>query len=155
MNRASSVALAVSACLTVLSLGLFVHSRQDNNDKKKSSDVVEEAQRQHRDKGDRPEQEMSKHDKSDLFDPLAAPPSSTALDDQPEKGMIKGFDFRRDPLNAKKPMMTLSEIMEEDVKMKPKVMELQKKLLESRYDLKARYHDTARMSRGKKICVGP
>src|SRR5262249_57147609 len=83
------------------------------------------------------------------------PLASRAFEDQPEKGMFKGFDFRRDPLNSKKPKMTLDQIMKEDVEAKPKVMETQKKLLESRYDLKPRYHDSAKMSRGKKICVGP
>src|SRR5262249_58915500 len=83
------------------------------------------------------------------------PLASRAFEDQPEKGMFKGFDFRRDPLNSKKPKMTLDQIMKEDVEAKPKVMETQKKLLESRYDLKPRYHDSAKMSRGKKICVAP
>ena len=51
---------------------------------------------------------------------------------------MKGFDFRRDPLNAKKPMMTFEEIMKEDIAAKPKVMAPQRKLLESRYDLEPR-----------------
>ena len=43
-------------------------------------------------------------------DPLAArnaKPSSPAFGDQPDKGKIEGFDFFRDPLNAKKPCETM------------------------------------------------
>src|SRR5262249_32753006 len=74
---------------------------------------------------------------------------------QPDKGKILGFDFRRDPLDAKKPMMTLQQIMKEDIAAKPKVMALQHKLLVSRYDLEPRHHPKETMSRGKPICVGP
>jgi len=151
MNRLAFLALALSACLCSASLALYVQSRED----RKKSDAVEEAQRQHADKGDRAEQQKNKHDKSDAFDPDNAPPSSRALEDQPEKGMMNGFDFRRDPLGAKKPMMTFAQIMKEDVEAKPKVMELHKKVLRSRYDLDPRFHETAKMSRGKKIPVGP
>ena len=46
------------------------------------------------------------HDRSDVFDPSKTPPSSPAFGDQPEKGMAQGFDFARDPFNAKKPNET-------------------------------------------------
>jgi len=121
----------------------------------KSSDAAERARAGAREDGNRPEQKKSKHDQSDVFDPKNAPPSSTALDGQPEKGRILGFDFRRDPLNSKKPMMTFDEIYKEDVAAKPKVMETQKKLLASRYDLEPRYHSGVTMSRGKKVPMGP
>ncbi len=52
----------------------------------------------------RPEQKKTAHDASPLFDPTKIPPSSSALDAQPEHGRIIGFDFVRDPLNAKRPM---------------------------------------------------
>src|SRR5205823_36433 len=87
--------------------------------------------------------------------PANARPSSTAFAKQPDKGKILGFDFRRDPLNSKKPMMTLKEIMKEDIAAKPKVMALQKQLLAGRFDLEPRPHPTAKMSRGKAVLVGP
>ena len=54
----------------------------------------------------RPEQQKSGHDRLDLFDASKAPPSSTAFENQPDKGQILGFDFYRDYLNAKQPMQT-------------------------------------------------
>src|SRR5687767_13921039 len=64
-------------------------------------DAVEEAQTPRLVRADRPEQKKTEHDKSDAFDPTKAPKSSTALETQPEKGEVRGFDFSRDPLNAK------------------------------------------------------
>jgi len=104
---------------------------------------------------DRPEQQITDHDKSGIFAASAAPKSSTALDSQPDQGEMKGFDFSRDPLGAKRPMQTAAEIMKEDIAAKPKVMADQQKLLESRYDLKARLDPEAKMSRGKPLPVGP
>ena len=94
----------------------------------------------------------------DPKDPLAAPnakPSSPAFSDQPDKGKIEGFDFFRDPLNAKKPMQTFDETMKADVADKPKVMATQKRLLERRYDLTPKLDPSAKMSRGKPLAVGP
>jgi hypothetical protein len=45
----------------------------------------------------RPEQNKSAHDRLDLFDASKALPSSTAFENQPDKGQILGFDFYRDP----------------------------------------------------------
>jgi cytochrome c peroxidase len=87
--------------------------------------------------------------------PANAPPSSPAFDDQPEKGQANGFDFSRDPFNAKRPMMTFEEIMQADVAEKPKVMETQRRLLERRYNLSPRLDPSAKMSRGKPLAVGP
>ena len=70
----------------------------------------------------------------EAFRPASALPSSTAFEDQPEKGQANGFDFFRDPLNAKKPMITFEEIMQADVADKPKVMQTQRRLLERRYN---------------------
>jgi cytochrome c peroxidase len=98
---------------------------------------------------------MTRHDRSNVFSPAHALPSSTALADQPEEGKIIGFDFARDPLDAKRPMQTSEEIMRADVAAKPKVMDLQRRLLESRYDLKPRLDPEAKMSRGKPLAVGP
>lgn len=66
-----------------------------------------------------------------------------------------GFDFARDPLNAKRPMQPAEEIMKNDIAEKPKVTEAQRRLLEQRYDLKPRLDSTVKMSRGKPLAVGP
>jgi len=103
----------------------------------------------------RPEQRKTEHDLSDTFKAPSAESSSPALNNQPEQGKMLGFDFARDPLNSKRPMMTFEEIMKEDVALKPKVMELQRQLLEKRYVLQARLDPEAKMSRGKPLAVGP
>ena len=95
---------------------------------------------------------------ADPNDPLAArnaKPSSPAFADQPDKGKIEGFDFFRDPLNAKKPMQTFEETMKADVAMKQQVMDAQRKLLESRYVLEPKLDPEAKMSRSKPLAVGP
>jgi cytochrome c peroxidase len=94
-------------------------------------------------------------DRGDRFDASKADPSSSALDNQPERGRAEGFDFVRDPLNAKKPMQTFEEIMKADVADKPKVMAAQRKLLESRYNLSPRTDASITMSRGKAVPIGP
>ena len=38
---------------------------------------------------------------------------------------------------------------------KPRVMEIQRKLLESRYNLQAKFDPQTKMSRGKPLAVGP
>src|SRR5262249_6020075 len=83
----------------------------------------------------RPEQRKTEHDRSGIFKAASAEPSSQAFDNQPDRGKMLGFDFSRDPLNSKRPMMTFEEIMKEDVALKPRVMELQRLLLEKRYIL--------------------
>jgi cytochrome c peroxidase len=103
----------------------------------------------------RPEQQKNEHDQSNVFSATQAPPSSTAFDEQPDKGKVTGFDFYRDPLNAKKPMTSGDEIMKQDIADKPKVMAQQQKLLESRYNLEPKLDPEAKMSRGKPLCVGP
>ncbi|MBT1073476.1 cytochrome B6 [Pelotalea chapellei] len=103
----------------------------------------------------RPEQRKTERDKSDVFTAVKADPSSTAFKDQPEEGKLNGFEFYRDPLNAKKPMMTFEEVYEADVAAKPVVMEKQQKLLEMRYDLTPKLDKESTMSRGKPLPVGP
>jgi cytochrome c peroxidase len=91
----------------------------------------------------------------DRFGAAAAEPSSTVLESQPDKGQVQGFDFIRDPLNAKRPMQTFDEIMKADVAAKPTVMAAHRKLLEARYDLTPRPDPSVRMTRGKPVPVGP
>ncbi len=104
---------------------------------------------------ERPEQKKTPHDLSDIFAPATAVPSSDALSDQPEHGGMSGFDFYRDPLGAMKPGVTFGDIYKAGVAGKPKAMALQKKLLESRYNLEPRLDPAATMSRGKPIVLGP
>lgn len=103
----------------------------------------------------RPEQKKNEHDRSNVFSATQAQPNSPALNQQPDDGKVLGFDFYRDPLNSKKPMMTFDEIMKADVAEKPKVMETQRKLLESRYNLTPIFSKDIKMSRGKPVPTGP
>jgi len=120
-------------------------------------DVVEQAQQGARDDGGkRPEQRLTKADAPEKFDPKNAQRSSQALEDQPEKGEMRGFDFARDPLGAPEPnAVTFEEVMAKDKADKPKVMAAQRKLLESRYNLEPKLDPEAKMSRGKPLPVGP
>jgi cytochrome c peroxidase len=118
-------------------------------------DAVQDAQTPRDVPATRPEQQKTEHDRSDAFNPAKAPRSSTALESQPQKGEIQGFDFARDPLDAKRPMQTADDIAKKDIADKPAVMAAQRKLLESRYDLTPKLDPSAKMSRGKPLAVGP
>jgi cytochrome c peroxidase len=103
----------------------------------------------------RPEQTKTEADAPKKFMPESVPPVNAAVKDQPKGGKITGFDFYRDPLNADKPMQTLAEIMEADKKARPEVGAAQRKLLETRYDLKPKFHPDSKMTRGKPVPMGP
>ncbi len=118
-------------------------------------DAVQEAQTPREAAATRPEQQKNDHDRSDVFSAAKAPPSSPAFKTQPDEGKILGFDFYRDPLNAKEPFQTFEETMRADAAMKPKVMEAQRALLEKRYNLTPRLDPECRMTRGKPVPVGP
>ena len=118
-------------------------------------DAIQDAQTPREIPLERPEQKKNAHDLSDVFSATKAEPSSTAFKDQPEQGQTQGFDFYRDPLDAKKPMQNFEETMQADIEAKPKVMETQRKLLESRYNLTPRLDPEAKMFRGKPLVVGP
>jgi len=120
-----------------------------------AADVVQEAQTPRQVQITRPEQQQTPHDQSDIFSATSAPPSSPAFDTQPDQGKMLGFDFARDPLNAKQPMQPAEEIMKNDIADKPKVTTAQQQLLERRYDLTPRLDPAAKMSRGKPLTVGP
>ncbi|HEX2230132.1 MAG TPA: cytochrome B6 [Candidatus Binatia bacterium] len=119
------------------------------------SDAVQDAQIPRQVESKRPEQQKNNHDQSNIFEGTNAPPSSPVLETQPDQGKMLGFDFARDPLNAKRPMQPAEEIMKNDIAEKPKVTAAQQKLLEQRYDLKPRLDESVKMSRGKPIAVGP
>lgn len=104
---------------------------------------------------ERPEQQLSEHDRSDAFDFTKPAPINSALESQPHQGRILGFDFARDPLGASKPFLTLREIMQQELAARPQVTAAQRKLLEERYELEPRLDPDATMSRGKPLPVGP
>jgi cytochrome c peroxidase len=145
--------------LLVVSAGVMVASRPpDARQPEKPQpprDAVEEVQKPRDVPVERPEQRLTDHDKSKMFAPGQYAPLTRALENQPDKGRMLGFDFARDPLNSPRPMMTFEEIYKADVAAKPKVMEGQRKLLESRYDLTPRFVEGVKMSRGKPVPLGP
>uniref|UniRef100_C6E5E2 Cytochrome c peroxidase n=1 Tax=Geobacter sp. (strain M21) TaxID=443144 RepID=C6E5E2_GEOSM len=128
---------------------------QGETARKAPYDAVQDAQTPREVARTRPEQQKDQHDNSDLFTATKAEPSSTAFKNQPDEGKILGFDFYRDPLNAKKPMTTFQEVYQKDVAEKPKVMATQRRLLEMRYNLKPNLSPDVKMTRGKPIAVGP
>jgi cytochrome c peroxidase len=118
-------------------------------------DAVQEAQQPSAVKTDRPEQQKSAHDRSDIFNAAKAPPSSPVFKGQPKEGKVSGFDFARDPLNADRPNQSPEEIMKNEIANKPNVMAAQRKLLESRYNLTPKLDPQVKMARGKPLVVGP
>jgi cytochrome c peroxidase len=120
-----------------------------------SADAVQNAQAVRQGTVKRAEQQLTDHDKSEIFKASNAPPSNAALKAQPDEGQVKGFDFFRDPLNAKAPMTTFEQLMKEDVDAKAKIMADQQALLAARYDLTPRTDSEAKMTRGKPLAVGP
>ena len=92
-------------------------------------DAVQEAQTPRTVPAERPEQQKSAHDRSNVFQASQGLPASQALPQQPDQGKILGFDFSRDPLNAKRPMQPFEEIRQADAQAKPQVMAAQRQLL--------------------------
>lgn len=120
-----------------------------------SSDAIFEAQTPRHPPTTGTEQKKTEHDRSDIFAASNASPSSSAFQNQPDEGKVKGFDFYRDPLNAKEPMQTFEETMKADEKQRPAVMKTQRDLLLKRYNLTPRLDPKATMTRGKPLAVGP
>ncbi|MFT3870668.1 MAG: cytochrome B6 [Nibricoccus sp.] len=118
-------------------------------------DATEDAQTPRPMPGNRPEQKKNAHDTSGVFGAEKAPPASTAFQAQPDQGEMKGFDFARDPLNAKTPNESPEAIMKADIAAKDGVMSKQRELLAQRYDLTPRLDPEVKMTRGKPIAVGP
>jgi cytochrome c peroxidase len=116
------------------------------------ADAVQQAQAPQPVPATRPEQQKTPHDQQDLGKNTLA---AAGTDGQPDQGKGLGFDFARDPFNAKRPMQTADEIMQADIAEKPAVMAAQRRVLESRYDLTPRLDPAAKMSRGKPLAVGP
>jgi cytochrome c peroxidase len=104
---------------------------------------------------ERPEQNKTAHDRSDVFNVQNAKPSSPVFKGQPKQGKNSGFDFYRDPLNSDKPFEDPDEITRKLSADKPRVMDAQRQLLERRYNLQPNLDPEAKMSRGKPVVVGP
>src|SRR5271165_1058416 len=141
------LAAGVISALLAGGFALLLHSAMGENSMPWSSrgtgDAIADAQTPQAVPNERPEQTKTAHDLSDIFAPNNARPSSGALIDQPEQGGMTGFDFYRDPLGATKPGTTFEDIYKAGVANKPKAMERQRKLLESRYNLQPRLDPVA------------
>jgi cytochrome c peroxidase len=138
-------------------LAMFIPEFAGSQDRKQEPpvDAIQSAQTHKAVPNTRPEQIKTDHDRSDVFDDKNARPNSTEVKPQPKEGKITGFDFYKDPLNAERPGMAPEEIMAKETAGKGKVMEMQKTLLERRYNLTPRLDPEVKMSRGKPLCVGP
>lgn len=106
-------------------------------------------------KSERPEQKVTKHDQSEKFAAGQPAPVSKVVTRQPAAGQVKGFDFSRDPFNAPKPFTTFEEVKKKESAAREEVMAAQRKLLESRYNLKPKFDPQVTMSRGKPVPMGP
>src|SRR3954465_1639645 len=131
----TGLALTIAACSRDAAAQDQQQQQQRRQRAAAATDAVQDAQTPRDVPQTRPEQQKNEHDRSDVFNPAKAPRSSSALENQPQKGEIQGFDFARDPLDSKRPMQPADEIVQKDIADKAKVMEAQRKLLESRYDL--------------------
>jgi hypothetical protein len=118
-------------------------------------DAIADAQTAKEVPEERPEQKKTAHDRCDSFAPSKALPTSGALKNQTDQGQFLGFDLYKDPVGAMKPGMTFNDLYNALTAAKPKVMDAQRQLLESRYILKPNLDPTATASRGKPLVVGP
>jgi cytochrome c peroxidase len=158
-RKLANAFLKNSKILAGVSLGtgsfLFLTWAQNPPARPQQRDAVADAQQPPSVSTNRPEQQKTAHDRSDVFDASKAPASSPVFKTQPKEGKISGFDFYRDPLNADRPNQKPEEIMNKEIANKPNVMAAQRKLLESRYNLDPKLDPQAKMSRGKPLAVGP
>ncbi|SFW31430.1 cytochrome B6 [Nitrosovibrio sp. Nv17] len=148
----------LTLCLACLSVA--GHAAAQNDDQvrpraARTADAVDDAQQIRETATTRPEQRKTPHDESGAFAASATEASSPTFERQPDQGKILGFDFYRDPLNAKTPMQSFEDIMRADVAQRAGVMQRQHELLRQRYDLTPRLDPEAKMSRGKPLAVGP
>jgi cytochrome c peroxidase len=119
------------------------------------ADAIAEAQTPRDVPEERPEQKKTEHDRSDAFARHKAAMVSEALVDQEAQGQMLGFDLYRDPVGAPRPGMTFDDVYKSLTAAKPKVMDTQHKLLDSRYNLEPKLDPVVKMSRGKPLAVGP
>jgi cytochrome c peroxidase len=138
-----------------LTLSLLIASGAQQNPPSPPPDAVGQAQTPSPVQATRPEQNKTEHDRSDIFNGTNAKPSSPVSKGQPKEGKISGFDFYRDPLNADRPSQPPEEIVQKETANKSAVMDAQRKLLETRYNLTPKLDSQFKMSRGKPVAVGP
>ncbi len=158
-HRAVSFRHLAPACLSTLVATWIVASAASAQEtppaQKPTPDPAAEAVAVHDVPVERPEQKITDHDRSPMFEPNKPAPFAPALKDQRNQGGVLGFDFYRDPLNAPKPFTTFAEIKAAESAARPKVAAAQRKYLEGRFNLKAKLDPVAVMSRGKPLAVGP
>ncbi|SFE92241.1 cytochrome B6 [Nitrosomonas sp. Nm166] len=157
MKKKTNILLLTLLGISSLIVGINNAISKSDSESPQSQDAVQKAQTVQKSSNttDRPEQKKNKHDRSDVFEASNAQSSSTAFKNQPDNGKVLGFDFYRDPLNAKKPMQTFEETMKADIAERPAIMKTQHNLLLKRYDLTPRLDREVTMSRGKPLAVGP
>src|SRR5215203_1390470 len=153
MRIQTSRSLCASVGLLVLtSTFAFVRAQQPAP---VPTDAVAQAQQRTPAAGARPEQVKTEHDRSNVFDPPQAQPSSPVFTQQPKEGKNSGFDFVRDPLNSDRPSEDPDAIMKRLIADKPKVMAAHRALLAQRYILEAKLDPSVKMSRSKPLAMGP
>jgi cytochrome c peroxidase len=142
-----SILLVLAAIATVWA--------QNGGQRSGSADAVDEARQQRDVAAVRPEQMLTAHDRSGIFNSANAKPASDDVRQQPKNGRISGFDFYRDPLNSDRPDTNPDDIVKKETANRAAVMLAQRQLLEKRYNLQPRTDPMVKMSRGKPIPVGP
>ena len=128
---------------------------QANPQQTSPPDAVAQAQQPSPVQNKRPEQNKSSHDTGGPFSAEQAAASSSIFRTQPKQGKNSGIDYYRDPVNADRINQNPDEIMKELAAAKAGVMDAQRRLLESRYNLQPQLDPSAKMSRGKPLAVGP
>ncbi|MGI9074467.1 MAG: cytochrome B6 [Bryobacteraceae bacterium] len=146
--------LVIGALSAILCAVSFTVVRAQNTNQS-PPDTVVAAQQPSPAPAERPEQNKTEHDRSDVFNVQNAKPSSPVFKGQPKEGKNSGFDFYRDPLNSDKPFDDPDEIARKLTADKPRVMDAQRQLLDRRYNLQPNLDPEAKMSRGKPVVVGP
>jgi len=150
----AKLAISFAVWTSALCLGDLALSRVSGQ-QAAPADAVTQAQQPTTVQNKRPEQTKSQHDNAGPFSAKEATSSSPVFSSQPKEGKNSGIDYYRDPLNSDHPNQDPDEIMRALSAAKPGVMDAQRRLLESRYNLKAQLDPTATMSRGKHLAVGP
>ncbi|MBX9655931.1 cytochrome B6 [bacterium] len=139
----------------VVSVGAYDEDKGNTSKNGALRDAASDAQSVQKVPMERTEQKISEHDNGVAKSSGEPAPLSESFKSQPNEGQMKGFDFARDPLNAPAPFTTFEDVMKKESDSKSTVMESQRKLLESRYDLSPRTDPKLTMSRGKPIPIGP
>jgi len=152
----AAAAVVVLYCSGLLPIpGVLAQQSQPTSQQNANRDAVSRAQEAVPTQRNRPEQQKTAHDNSREFEAPQAKPSSPVFVKQPKEGKNSGFDFYRDPLNSDHPNDNPDAIMQKLSADKPRVMQAQRQLLESRYNLQARLDPQIKMARGKPLAVGP